>query len=327
MDYSDKLSIPLISGSNNAIARIPKSSDHNSPNTIASTISEKSIKSKGSIEISGRGMVMSRLFGQDETTYTGEVKTNKNDASGNLTPFLTSEDRSLLEDMYVYSAENGIDLKHVDALAADLAGYRRHGNSDMSAELYDLEGHQLTIELSATNKGAAERIAKSETLQSTRLDANFVRSELDASGHAVNHDFLERMVDVFSTTAGSAQVASSNRGPIAAYSAEANKLVVTASKDVRLVIPEADYSNVDGVGHWRTPELEQQNQLATQQTGVSALSTLLDGGKDDTRGFLALLDGYAKMTQVPKDKLAELISLLDSPKLNAIYNKLEKKYD
>lgn len=260
-------------------------------------------------------MLISRLFDGDESTYTGEVRTNKNDGTGALTPFLTAQDRALLEEMYVYSVENGIDLKHVDALGGDLAGYRKHGKSAPHEGLYDLEGHQITAELSATNKVAADRIAVSDALNTTRLDAGFIQSELDVSGHAVNHAFLERMVEVFSVGGASDQTTSANRGPIAAYSVEANKLVVKLSADVRLVIPEADYTNIDGVGHWRTPESEAQHRLSLQGGAAGTAASTPNGGNQDIQAFLDFLKGYGKLNNVPQQTISQLIGLLDVPNI------------
>lgn len=216
-----------------------------------------------------------------------------------MTPFLTTQDRELLEEMYVYSAENQIDLKHVDALAADLARYRRFGKSESHDGLFDLGGHQLTAQLSATNQAAADRIVASKALNETRLDRGFIDAELDTSGHAVNHAFLERMIEVFSGGASDTQAADRKRGPLAAYSAESNKLRVTASADVRLVIPEPDYVNVDGVGQWRT----------------SALAELLKNSEAEVKGFLELLKSFGNSKNIPEEKLAQLRDLFDAANL------------
>ena len=318
MTSVDKFSSASIQGGGSATGKTSKLPSNAAANPGGSIDSPSKNNSAPEVTISGRGMVISRLFGGNESTYTGEVKTktNNNAYSGALTPFLTMQDRALLEEMYVYAAENGIDLKHVDALGGDLAGYRKHGKSATHEGLYDLEGHQITAELSATNKAAAERIAVSDALSTTRLDAGFIQSELDTSGHAVNHAFLERMVEVFSTGGSPDQATSANRGPIAAYSAEANKLVVKLSADVRLVIPEADYTNIDGVGHWRTPELEEQHRLSQQSAAGMGASAMLNSRDQDILDFLDLLKGYAKSNNVPQQKISQLIDLLGGPNMN-----------
>ena len=317
MTSVDKFSNASVQGGANAAVRW-RSPSNAAPNPNGSLDAPSANTPTREVTLSGRGMLISRLFGENESTYTGEVQTNPKDKAytGALIPFLTTQDRALLEEMYVYAAENGIDLKHVDALGGDLAGYRKHGRSAVHEGQYDLEGHQMTTELSTTNKVAAERIAVSDALNTTRLDAGFIQSELDAGGHAVNHAFLERMVEVFSIGGSSDQATSANRGPIAAYSAEANKLVVKLSADVRLVIPEADYANVDGVGRWRTPELAERHRLSQQSAAGSAVSSLLNGGNQDIQHLSGLLKGYGKLNNVPQETISQLIGLLDGPTMN-----------
>jgi hypothetical protein len=294
-------------------------------NLVDTTLSAGSKRvSDGVVDISGRAALLSRIFGQDESTYTGKVKTDKSNTSGALVPYLTSEDRAMLEKMYEYSSANGIDLRHVDALGTDLAIYRRFGASVAPTNLYDVEGHALTVELSAVNKSAAERIAKSGAIASTTIDQGFLGSELTVGGHAVNHEFLERMVEIFSTNIlSTTSVTSANHGSIAAYSSEANKLVNIASTDVQLVIPEAEYVNINGVGHWRTLELEAQHNLRISKMAAgSAVSNILVGGDSSVLDFLTLLEGYAKTKNVEQNNMNQLIELLKSSSANEIWSTL-----
>lgn len=320
MTFISKTETPTVDS--NAFSGIRSSNAAGQKKPVDTTVSGD-IKgaSNSVVEISGRAALLSRLFGQDESTYTGEVKTDKSNMSGELVPYLTSDDRTMLEKMYEYSSANGIDLRHVDALGTDLAIYRRFGASVAPKDLYDVEGHALTVEFSATNKAAAERIAHGDAIASTTIDQGFLSSELTVGGHAVNHAFLERMVQVFSTGENelSSGSTSANHGGIAAYSAEANKLVNIASVDVQLVIPEADYVNVNGVGHWRTPELEAQHNLRISKgSGESAISGLLAGGDDSIRDFLTLLNGYAKSRHVVQEEMNQMIKLLKYPLANDI---------
>lgn len=229
------------------------------------------------VTLSGHSLLVSRLFGQDDSTYTGEVLA-KNSASQSLTGYLTKNDRDMLEKMYDYSRENGLDLRHVDALAGDLGSYRKHGASREASGLYDTAGHAMTVTLSEANQKIADRIEVGDAISTSTIDQGFLRSEMVVGGHAANYAFLERMMSVFSTT--TAQV--SQEAPLAAYSHEANKLATTLSEDVQLVIPEADYTNVDGVGHWRTPELAAAH--------AAALAGLEAGNPNAMKEFLSMLD-------------------------------------
>lgn len=246
----------------------------------------------GSVALSGHALMLSRLFGQEASTYTGQVKTGRNADNGELVPYLTRDDRAMLERMYDYSVAHGIDLQHVDALGSDLAMYRRFGASNPVGVIYDTEGHAQTYDFSASNKVLAQRIADNSA--TSTLDLGFLQSELVAGTHSANFAFLARMTEVFSTRAAGG-IPAASQAPIAAYSREANRLDVAVSRDVQLVIPEADYSSVDGVGHWRTPELEAAHNakygLGQKGGGIAAL---LAGGDATVRDFLKLLDGYAR---------------------------------
>lgn len=231
---------------------------------------------RDTVSLSGHALLLSRLFGEDESSYTGNVE-SRDSGDTSLARYLTKDDRAMLEQMYEYSQKNGLDLSHVDALGADLGGYRKFGAATGAKGLYDLEGHALTVTQSGENQQILDRIKSSGALSSTSIDSGFLQSEMATGGHAANYAFLERMVNVFST---GAQAASA---PIAAYNAQANKLVVTASADVQLNIPEADYVSVNGVGHWRTAELAAAHGASAAGAGAAPVAP-------DMSDLFALLD-------------------------------------
>ena len=250
------------------------------------------------VTLSGHALMLSRLFGEDESTYTGQVEAKDSNVTS-LNRYLTKDDRNMLANMYEYAQNNGIDLKHVDALAGDLGGYRKFGTATGSSGQYDLEGHARTVSQSADNQQIIDRIKNSGTLSQTTIDQGFIQSEMVTGGHAANYAFLERMVNVFSTQSpqGAAAAGANSATPLAAYSADANKLVTTVSDDVQLVVPEADYVSVNGVGHWRTPELAAANGAANQQPSSA-------NGQPDIQDLLSLLDRQSKqnngLSQVPE---------------------------
>lgn len=307
---------------------VPQSSfvQEKKPSTAEQRVPTETAADTGSVKLSGHALMLSRLFGQDEAGYTGEVMTDRNSSTGALVPYLTGEDRAMLEKMYDYSVANSIDLRHVDALGGDLAFYRRFGTSSGAHDLFDAEGHALTFAFSQSDKAHAERIA--ENSATSTIDRGFLQSELVVGGRGANFSFLERMTEVFS--AQPKDIPRANQAPIAAYNAEANKLVATASSDVQLVIPEADYSSINGVGHWRTPELEAaHNAKFGMHQGGGAISDLLAAGDANTRGFLTLLDGYAQHNGISRNELNSVIDLLHSDAVAKLWPEVagQKQHD
>jgi len=186
------------------------------PDKKASTAEQRAIAEPAAnadhVKLSGHALMLSRLFGQDEATYTGKVMTDRNSTTTALVPYLTGEDRAMLEKMYDYSVANGIDLRHVDALGGDLAFYRRFGASSGAHDLFDTEGHALAFEFSQTDKAYAERIADNSA--TSTIDQGFLQSELVVGGRGTNFAFLERMTEVFSSQPK--DIPRANQAPIAA---------------------------------------------------------------------------------------------------------------
>lgn len=261
-----------------------KSGDISTKAKVASPSSE-------TITLSGRAIMLARLFGEDESTYTGRVEAKDSNVTS-LDRYLTTDDRAMLAEMYEYAQNNGIDLRHVDALAGDLGGYRKFGTTTGSFGLYDLEGHAVTVTQSSDNQQIIDRIKASSSLSQTAIDQGFIQSEMVTGGHAANYAFLERMINVFSSQ-GRAAEESGNTSP-GAYDPNANKLETTVSADVQLVIPEADYISVNGVGQWRTPELAAAN-AAENQNSPSA------SGQPDVQDLLSLLDRHVKRNNANKN--------------------------
>jgi len=307
MSLINSLSANLINDSKVSNATATKSAETGvDVPTGTKTASTKS----DTVNLSGRALMLSRLFGQDESTYTGQVEA-KDSSVTSLARYLTTDDRAMLANMYDYAQSNGIDLRHVDALAGDLGGYRKFGTATGSSGLYDLEGHAMTITQSTDNQQIIDRIKTSSALSQTTLDQGFIQSEMVTGGHAANYAFLERMINVFSQ--GASSTAASESTPLASYDPGANKLVAQVSKDVQLVIPEADYISVNGVGHWRTPELAAAHELKNQKTHSTS-------GQPDIQDLLSLLDRQVKQNngigQVPEKVKTILADWLSSTSTN-----------
>ncbi|HEX5656126.1 MAG TPA: hypothetical protein VFX59_02980 [Polyangiales bacterium] len=85
---------------------------------------EAAADSAASIKLSGRAMMLSRLFRttdpRAEPAVASEVKPNTED----VYPYLQKEDRALLAKAYDFATEKGIDPSNVDAVARDIAVHR-----------------------------------------------------------------------------------------------------------------------------------------------------------------------------------------------------------
>jgi hypothetical protein len=96
-------------------------------------VTQSSIIQSASVTLSGRAIMLSRLFHTQDTNTQPSVVL----ASGGLTrdhlsqnpiDFLTEKDRSLVSDMYAYAQQQGSDLTYVDTLAITLGTYRQFDN-------------------------------------------------------------------------------------------------------------------------------------------------------------------------------------------------------
>ena len=86
-----------------------------------------------SVSLSGRAIMLSRLFGTQNSNTEPPVMSGVNGMDLKhigMSPqnFLTTSDRALLSDMYEYAQQQGADLQNVDQLAYALGTYRQSNN-------------------------------------------------------------------------------------------------------------------------------------------------------------------------------------------------------
>lgn len=253
--------------------KITSSSD---ASAIAGSDVSTSKPESATVSLSGKSMMIYRMFNHDAAQYS-ETVTAKNDDSLTLTSHLTKADRDLLGNMYEYASDNNIDLNHVDAFATDLASYRAHDASTYDGN-YDAEGHKLTVTMKASESAIAQNIKGSGDMSQSSIDQGFLASEIGRPIHMVNMDFLQRVVSVFSSNSEISTQAKNSETAIAQYNFELSRPDVTASKDVQLVILKADSANVDDVSTSKTPELAAttSEQLRTQSKTNQIMSFLRD---------------------------------------------------
>jgi hypothetical protein len=223
------------------------------PAKTVSTIPDVSQAGASTVSISGRAILISRLFnGRDSEPPV--LSAAGGFASGILDMpvlhFLNAQDRSVLSDMYSYAQQQGADLQHVDSVAASMALYRQFGDGKYLGGMndghsFDLEGHLRTVNFSAEDTEIANRILDSDAMATTRVDQGFLRYMLSATNSPSNTmsiAFLEKMVNKFSDQATDEPLGSEFSNLIPSTLAN-NRLVLTHSKEVVLKFPAVSASD------------------------------------------------------------------------------------
>lgn len=240
-----------------------------------------------SVSLSGKAIMLSRLFGTNDPNATPAVMSGIGKDGVLSVYYLTESDRTLVSDMYAYAQQQGADLQYVDSLALTLSVYRYHDNGRLLGgfDSFDAQGHKLTSSYSPADTEIANRILNGDAINSTRLDHGFLRQILDPSyalGNASNMGFMEQMVVKFSDKGAANMSLDPKFSTYSGYDSAVRNVVITASKEILDPNPSAtwvaDYTSINGVGHWRTPELAaaaaSQGSTGTSAAGVN--ETLLN---------------------------------------------------
>lgn len=202
-------------------AASPQSYSTTARTKIATPSNEGEISTDGGqsakVTISGRAVMLSRLFRTADPALEPQVEVNKNKPSGSVWNFLTREDRTTLAKVYEYAGNNGIDPLKVDNLAFDLACYRHsEGVLGYSGCDYDLTGQPVTRSFKPADEAIAQRILTSKAINDTVIDQGYLRQALDpgySATHAVDFEFLQQVVFAFSAS-GSDGAADPNAKPV-----------------------------------------------------------------------------------------------------------------
>jgi hypothetical protein len=222
---------------------IPEKTNVNSGSTSGSDISTTVASNKStSVSLSGRAIMLSRLFGTQNVAEEPPVVSGVNGMDLNhigmpQQNFLTTSDRALLSDMYSYAQQQGADLQNVDQLAFTLGAYRQsnNGRSVIYGAMFDFEGHQLTVSFNQKDAATATRILNGDAINSTRLDQGFLSYTLDprfgALGCSCDLEFMEQMVVKFSDQ-GTEQTSLSSKFSTFSGRSPSGASVITVSKEV-----------------------------------------------------------------------------------------------
>lgn len=173
------------------VATTSSISQEKNTNTKNGSASERNEPTKATL--SGKSLMMSRLFHTNDINAKIAVETNVNDSSvvqrTNHFAYLNESDREIIEKAYEISSANGIDLQYVNALASDMTSYRQSGHWP-PGKLMDLEGREITFSLTANDSKIADRLKTSDI---NSFDPGFMKQILNGykPGRAVDFRFLE----------------------------------------------------------------------------------------------------------------------------------------
>lgn len=160
---------------------------------------------KSPVTLSGRGLMMSRLF-SGHTVEPATVKYDPELTALFPTFFLLPEDRNLLSAVYAFVTEEGADLGYVDDLAWSIAHYRRTDNGreivpQRPLNRFDIQGHEVSYSFNEESAKTARRILNGSAVSTTAVDCGFLRFALDVDYSpmsTLNFCFLEQIVSKFS---------------------------------------------------------------------------------------------------------------------------------
>ena len=257
----------------------------NSSHKSASVTSTAESNQSTSVSLSGRAIMLSRLFGTQNSNTEPPVVSGVNGMDLKhigMSPqnFLTTSDRALLSDMYEYAQQQGADLQNVDQLAYALGTYRQSNNGRSMSSFnegnsFDLEGHQLTVSFNEKDAATAARILNGDAINSTKLDQGFLRYTLDPGYGALSNtsdfEFMEQMVIKFSDV-GAKQMSLPSKFSTFSYRVINESAVFTASKQILNPNPASTFKPqiINDNGKWIVldPSVLEDNlfeQALTQQ--------------------------------------------------------------
>ena len=195
--------------------------------------------------ISGKGVMLSRLFGDTNVFPAVQIQLTKDTQDIAPVNFLTLDDRNVLSGLYAYAQEQGIDLQYVDDLASDLGKYRKFGDIAVNyntGNTYDPRGQQQIIEFTSKDSATAARILNSDNVDNAILDPDFLRYELDPGysfNHMANFDFIESIINGYGDHSA-ATAPKITSGFLTYIDQGTNNYVIKPGDKITLIIEEPD---------------------------------------------------------------------------------------
>lgn len=260
-----------------------------------------------SVSLSGKALMLSRLFGTTDPNATlpvldGAHGMDRGNSGIQATNYLTENDRSVIADMYSYAQQQGTDLQYVDTLAVTLGRYRQSDNGRLATggnkgTDFDSAGHQLSFSYSPADTATADRILNGNAINSTQLDRGFIRYILDpgmALGNTANISFMEQMVTKFSDQGTSATPLPAKFSSFSVNDMTMKNVVITASKEVVYKAPQSQIANIDGQWYVFDPsvmeDLDPSQRLSAQRNQPIVDSLLASQGTSKESLDARLLD-------------------------------------
>lgn len=270
----------------------------------ANGIQNNTSSASGQVTLSGRGLMMSRLFGDSNANPPVQTQLTKDTMAMKGVNFLTESDRNMLSDLYAKAQQDGVDLRYVDDIVRDMGDYRMF--SGVMANLnngnfYDDTGHRLTYKFTEEDTSVANRILNGNGTASSPLDSGFLKYELDpgfSPTHCAHFDFLEEAVN----KSGSGEPFDSR---FSSYQQVRNdRFVVETDSEVTLQTEEPEWGSVDGVFYVTEKGMKNgfrleggkvvQDPVAALQNPSDRPKMLLDyflnREKSDEQTFISLFD-------------------------------------
>lgn len=290
--YSQMQNTPGIADKNVSLRPAQVNNSQSSPSSAS-----------GQVTLSGRGLMMSRLFGDSNANPPIQTQLTTATIALDGVHFLTESDRSMLSDLYAKAQRDGVDLRYVDDIARDMGDYRMfspvQGNSNDG--IYDSEGRKQTFKFIEEDAETASRILNGTGTASSALGSGFLKYEFDPGfsfSHYAHFDFLEDVVNKF----GSDEPFDAK---FASYQHVRNdRYVIDVADEVTLPPPEPDYGSIDGVYYVTEKGMKNgfrleggrvvQDPVAVLQNPSGFPETLrdyfLNTAKSGDRHFISLFD-------------------------------------
>lgn len=111
----------------------------------ANSIQNNTLSASGQVNLSGWGLMMSRLFGNSDANPPVQTQLTRDTIALNSVHFLTTNDRDMLSELYAKAQQEGVDLRYVDDLANDMGNYRMFSSvlaNRNDGNSYDSEGRR-----------------------------------------------------------------------------------------------------------------------------------------------------------------------------------------
>lgn len=219
---------------------------------VAGSLQTEQANSSSVATLSGRSIMLSRLFVSESAALRIETTLTKETLGLSDRTFLTAADRDMLADLYGMAHQQGIDLRYVDDLADDLGHYRMFNKVAINVNgglSFDEAGHVQTFLFTEIDTATANRILSGDSMLSSPFEAGFLHFELDPGysfSHRANFEFLEQVVNQFGKSATSSVGLFDSR--FAVYESQGKEnFIVKLSSEVVMPPSDPDTVNINGV--------------------------------------------------------------------------------